>query len=58
MFRILQGDVGSGKTIVANIAALNSIEAGYQCGLMAPTAILAEQHYKLFKKLIKKTNLV
>ena len=57
MFRILQGDVGSGKTIVSIIAALNTIEAGYQCGLMAPTAILAEQHFNLFKKLIKKTNL-
>ena len=57
MFRILQGDVGSGKTIVSIMAALNTIEAGYQCGLMAPTAILAEQHYLLFKKLIEKTNL-
>jgi ATP-dependent DNA helicase RecG len=57
MFRILQGDVGSGKTIVSIISTLNSIEAGYQCGLMAPTGILAEQHYKLFKELIKKTNL-
>jgi ATP-dependent DNA helicase RecG len=57
MFRILQGDVGSGKTIVSIMAALDVIEAGYQCGLMAPTAILAEQHYVLFKKLIKKTNL-
>ena len=57
MFRILQGDVGSGKTIVSIIAALDSIEAGYQCGLMAPTAILAEQHFLLLKGLIKKTNL-
>ena len=57
MFRILQGDVGSGKTIVAIIAALNVIESGYQCGLMAPTAILAEQHFILLKKLIRKTNL-
>jgi len=57
MFRILQGDVGSGKTIVSIIAALNTIESGYQCGLMAPTGILAEQHFNLFKKLIKKTNL-
>ena len=57
MFRILQGDVGSGKTIVSIMAALNTIEAGYQCGLMAPTAILAEQHYLLFKKLMEKTNL-
>jgi len=57
MFRILQGDVGSGKTIVSIVAALDSIEAGYQCGLMAPTGILAEQHFMLFKKLIEKTNL-
>jgi ATP-dependent DNA helicase RecG len=52
MFRILQGDVGSGKTIIAIIAAINSIESGYQCGLMAPTAILAEQHFKLLNELI------
>tara|TARA_B100000780_G_C21114341_1_gene450668 strand:- start:345 stop:2420 length:2076 start_codon:yes stop_codon:yes gene_type:complete len=57
MFRILQGDVGSGKTIISIMAALNTIEAGYQCGLMAPTAILAEQHYMLFKELIEKTSL-
>jgi len=57
MFRILQGDVGSGKTIISILAALNTIEAGYQCGLMAPTSILAEQHFLLFKELIKKTNL-
>ena len=57
MFRILQGDVGSGKTIISIMSALDTIEAGYQCGLMAPTAILAEQHYTLFKKLIEKTNL-
>jgi len=57
MFRILQGDVGSGKTIISIMAALDTIEAGYQCGLMAPTAILAEQHYMLFKKLIEKTDL-
>ena len=57
MFRILQGDVGSGKTIIAIIAALNSIEAGYQCGLMAPTSILAEQHFKLLNELILKSNL-
>ena len=57
MFRILQGDVGSGKTIVSIMAVLDVIEAGYQCGLMAPTAILAEQHFQLFKKLIQQTNL-
>jgi len=57
MFRILQGDVGSGKTIIAIIAAMNTVEAGYQCGLMAPTAILAEQHFELLKKLINQSKL-
>jgi len=57
MFRILQGDVGSGKTIVSLLAISNVIESGYQCALMGPTAILAKQHYELTKKIFKGTNI-
>ena len=54
MFRLLQGDVGSGKTIVSVIAALNAVKAGYQVAIMAPTEILANQHYKYIINNFKK----
>ncbi len=53
MFRIIQGDVGSGKTIVSLLSIINVIEANYQCALMSPTEILSYQHYQLAKKIFK-----
>jgi ATP-dependent DNA helicase RecG len=50
MHRLLQGDVGSGKTVVAALAAAVAIDSGWQCALMAPTELLAEQH---FRKLVQ-----
>jgi len=57
MFRIIQGDVGSGKTIVSLLSIANVIESNYQCALMAPTEILAKQHYNLAKKIFKKIDI-
>ncbi len=54
MFRLLQGDVGSGKTIVALLSAYNVVNSGYQVAFMAPTEILARQHYNLAKEIFLK----
>ena len=53
MFRIIQGDVGSGKTIVSVIASSQVIESGYQVAFMAPTEILAKQHFNLYKEIFE-----
>ncbi len=50
MLRLVQGDVGTGKTVVAALAALDAVEAGRQAALMAPTELLAEQHLSNFTR--------
>ncbi len=55
MFRLLQGDVGSGKTIIALLSAYNTINSGYQVAFMAPTEILARQHYNLAKEIFPRS---
>jgi len=54
MNRLLQGDVGSGKTAVAMVACYKAVKSGYQAAVMVPTAILARQHYDNFKKMLEK----
>jgi ATP-dependent DNA helicase RecG len=58
MHRLLQGDVGSGKTIVALFAALLAMENGYQAAIMAPTELLAEQHIRTFTRLLEPLGIV
>jgi len=57
MFRLLQGDVGSGKTIVSLLAASNVIRSNWQVAFMVPTEILAKQHYNLANKIFSSTNI-
>ena len=57
MHRLLQGDVGSGKTVVAALAALRAVENGLQAAVMAPTEILAEQHFRKFSEWLAKLGL-
>lgn len=57
MNRLLQGDVGCGKTVVALFAMLNAVECGYQAALMAPTELLAEQHYNTIQSIVQRLGL-
>lgn len=57
MNRLLQGDVGSGKTVVAMCAAYKAVKSGYQVAIMAPTAILATQHLENFKNILENLNI-
>ena len=58
MFRILQGDVGCGKTIVSLLSIANVIESKHQCAFMGPTEVLSSQHYNLAKQLFKNSDIV
>ena len=57
MLRVLQGDVGSGKTVVAMLAGATVVKSGYQVAFLCPTDLLAKQHYKLFKTILAEENI-
>ena len=57
MSRLVQGDVGSGKTILAFLAMIMTVENGYQAVLMAPTEVLARQHFQAMEKLLQEQNI-
>ncbi len=57
MMRLLQGDVGSGKTLVVLLTMVNTVKAGFQATLMAPTDLLANQHYEFSVRALKNTNI-
>ena len=54
MYRLIQGDVGSGKTIISLLAVVDFINSGFQCVIMAPTEVLAKQHLKYFEFFLSK----
>ena len=58
MNRLLQGDVGSGKTVIAVISAYKAVKSGYQMAIMAPTSILASQHLETFKEILEKFKII
>ncbi len=57
MNRLLQGDVGSGKTVIALLSSYKAVKSGYQATIMAPTAILATQHFESFKEILAETGI-
>ena len=57
MYRLIQGDVGSGKTIISLLTILDFIKSGFQCVIMVPTEVLAQQHLQYFKNYLSELNI-